>query len=92
MQLQSPDLRNVLIDGKKTTITVDDTTWALLRHIAVERNLSLSKLVGEIDRTYRLSPVRKGRRSVRSLSSAVRVYVLETALRMVRRRPVADRS
>lgn len=77
MRIQSPDLRDVLIDGRKTSITVDDTTWDLLRHIAVERGLSLSKLVGEIDRTYRLSPVRKGRRSVRSLSSAVRIYVLD---------------
>src|SRR5262249_1132029 len=79
MNLQSPDIRNVLCDGVKTTISVDDITWYWLRCIAVARGLSLSKLVGEINRTMRLLPARKGKRRVRSLSSAVRVFVLENA-------------
>jgi predicted DNA-binding ribbon-helix-helix protein len=79
MQLQSPDLRNVLVDGVKTSITVDDITWHWLKCLAVARGLSISKLMGEINRTMRLLPAQKGKRRVRSLSSAVRVFVLENA-------------
>jgi predicted DNA-binding ribbon-helix-helix protein len=79
MRPQSRDQRSVLCDGVHTCITVDDITWHLLRCMAINRGLSLSMLVGEINRTMRLLPERRGKRRVRSLSSAVRVFVLQNA-------------
>jgi predicted DNA-binding ribbon-helix-helix protein len=42
-----------------------------------ERGVTISKLIGEIDRRYRLEPPILGKRQVRSLSSAVHIFVLE---------------
>ena len=48
-----------------------------LKLIAFERGVTISKLIGEIDRGYRLDPPIPGKHRVRSLSSAVRIFVLE---------------
>jgi predicted DNA-binding ribbon-helix-helix protein len=73
----SRDHRPVLVNGRRTSITVELPIWDRLRLIAVERGVAISRLIGEIDRRYRLEPPIPGTRQVRSLSSAVRIFVLE---------------
>jgi predicted DNA-binding ribbon-helix-helix protein len=64
--------RSVVIAGHRTSLSVEQAFWDALRDLATSRGLSLNRLVEEIDRE----------RGVGSgnLSSAVRVYVLRTAL------------
>jgi predicted DNA-binding ribbon-helix-helix protein len=76
-QLQNRDRRSVRSDGRPTGIVVEDAIWDRLKLIAIERGVTISKLIGEIERTYRLEPPIPGKRKVRSLSSAVRIFVLE---------------
>ena len=52
--------------------------WDRLRIIAIERNISLSHLWGNIENIMRLDPPWPGRRRVRSLSAAVRIFVMES--------------
>jgi predicted DNA-binding ribbon-helix-helix protein len=59
------------------SISVDPLTWGYLRMIAMDRGSSISALMTEIDRTRRLETGRSGKSRVRSLSSAVRMFVLE---------------
>ncbi len=56
---------SVLISGHRTSVTVEAPFWDELATIAGRRNISVNRLIGEIDRT------RDG-----NLSSAIRVYVL----------------
>jgi predicted DNA-binding ribbon-helix-helix protein len=46
--------------------------------IGMQRGCSIASLVREIDRTRRLKPPRSSKWRVRSLSSAVRIFVLES--------------
>ena len=77
-RLHSPDMRHVRVGKDNTTITLEDEFWEQLRIIAVTRNVAISQLLAEIDRTMRLQPARPGYRRVRTLSAAVRVFVLQT--------------
>ena len=77
-RLQSPDMRHVRVGKDNTTITLEDEFWEQLRIIAVRRNVAISQLLAEIDRTMRLQPARPGYRRVRTLSAAVRIFVLQT--------------
>ena len=77
-RLQSPDMRHVRVGKDNTTITLEDEFWEQLRIIAVIRNTAISQLLAEIDRTMRLQPARPGYRRVRTLSAAVRIFVLQT--------------
>ena len=80
-RLQSPDMRHVRVGKDNTSITLEDEFWEQLRIIAVTRNTAISQLLAEIERTGRLLPDQgPGRHRVRSLSSAVRVFVLQDAL------------
>lgn len=58
--------RSIVICGHKTSVSVEDDFWAGLKHIAVEREITIAKLVQEIH----------GARERGNLSSAIRVYVL----------------
>jgi predicted DNA-binding ribbon-helix-helix protein len=58
--------RSIVIDGVKTSISLEDQFWEALREIAKERGLTLSKLVGDIGAD----------RGNANLSSAVRLFVL----------------
>jgi predicted DNA-binding ribbon-helix-helix protein len=49
-----------------------------LRIIAIERNISLSHLWGNIENIMRLDPPWRDRRRVRNLSAAVRIFVMES--------------
>jgi predicted DNA-binding ribbon-helix-helix protein len=55
---------SVKLWGHSTSITIEDIFWDGLKHIADTKNISLKKLIEEIDEA------REG-----NLSSALRVYV-----------------
>ena len=59
--------RSLVIDGHRTSVSLEDAFWRRLRVIAKERGVSLNRLVAEIDRD------RDG-----NLSSAIRLFVLDT--------------
>jgi predicted DNA-binding ribbon-helix-helix protein len=61
--------RSVTIDGHRTSISLEDGFWEELAVIAQARRLSLNALVAKIDRARGASG---------NLSSALRLYVLET--------------
>ena len=58
--------RSVIIAGHKTSVSLEEPFWKELARIAAARGLSVSALIGEIDRT------RSG-----NLSSALRLLVLD---------------
>lgn len=58
--------RSVILAGARTSISLEEEFWVGLREIAVLRGVSLSEVLGEIDRERQKS----------NLSSATRVYVL----------------
>jgi len=58
--------RSVVVAGHRTSVSLENVFWDHLRKIAHERGIPVNELVTEIDR------LRDG-----SLSSAIRVYVLE---------------
>ena len=59
--------RSIVISGHKTSVSLEDAFWQGLREIAQEQGITISFLVGEIDRERRHS----------NLSSAIRVFVFE---------------
>jgi predicted DNA-binding ribbon-helix-helix protein len=59
--------RSIVIDGRKTSVSLEDAFWSDLKEIAYVQGLTLSKLVGGIDST----------RQQTNLSSAIRLFVLE---------------
>ena len=58
--------RSVIIDGHKTSVSLEDAFWSKLREIAHTQETTLSKLVAEVD---------KGRQEGSNLSSAIRLFV-----------------
>jgi predicted DNA-binding ribbon-helix-helix protein len=62
--------RSVVIDGYKTSVSLEDAFWSDLKEIAHMQQATLSKVVAEID---------KGRhqRQQGNLSSAIRLFVLD---------------
>ena len=58
--------RSIVIDGHKTSVSLEDLFWTELRKIAQARQVTLSKLVTNID----------GKREQNNLSSAIRLFVL----------------
>ncbi len=59
--------RSLVIDGHRTSVSLEDAFWRRLRAIAKERGVSVNRLVAEIDR---------GRDG--NLSSAIRLFVLDS--------------
>jgi predicted DNA-binding ribbon-helix-helix protein len=59
--------RSIIIDGHKTSVSLEDVFWNALRDIAHERDETLSKLVASIDANRKAS----------NLSSALRIFVLK---------------
>ena len=74
---QTPDWRSVRVDGRRTAINVEQVFWDRFRIIAAKRGMTMSRLLGEINRDRRLEMMPDGRRWVRGLSSAVRIFVFE---------------
>ncbi len=60
---------SLVIAGHRTSISLEDAFWSRLRQIAAARGLPLARLVAELD----------ARRGEANLSSAIRVFVLESA-------------
>ena len=59
--------RSIVIDGRKTSISLDDSLWAELKEIAQFKRVSVAKLIAVIDATRKQS----------NLSSEIRIFVLE---------------
>ncbi|MBM3525140.1 MAG: ribbon-helix-helix domain-containing protein [Alphaproteobacteria bacterium] len=66
--------RSVSIAGHRSSVSLEPEFWEALKSIAAERGTSLDALVSEIDAT----------RTRRNLSSALRVFVLQTLRRDIR--------
>lgn len=67
--MQSPVAkRSVVIDGHKTSVSVEDLFWTSLKEVALDQAMTLSKLIASIDAQ---------RTAGANLSSAIRVYILE---------------
>jgi predicted DNA-binding ribbon-helix-helix protein len=62
--------RSIVIDGHKTSVSIEGAFWSDLKEIAHAQETTLSELVAKIDQT----------RERGSLSSAIRVFILEHAL------------
>jgi predicted DNA-binding ribbon-helix-helix protein len=58
---------SIVIDGHKTSISLEDAFWKALREIAQGRNVRLSELVALINAERKHS----------NLSSAIRLFVLD---------------
>jgi predicted DNA-binding ribbon-helix-helix protein len=71
---------SLVIDGHKTSVTMQDAFWVAFKEIADRRNIALYELAAEIE---------DGRdpdddRGMSGLSSAIRVYILEDAIKRAR--------
>jgi predicted DNA-binding ribbon-helix-helix protein len=66
--------RSVVIGGHKTSVSLEEDFWLSLKHIAGERELTLSDLIAEID----------AERDHVNLSSAIRQYTLYYYCTLVR--------
>ena len=58
--------RSVIIDGQKTSVSLEDLFWTDMKKIAHAQQMTLSALVAKID----------GTREQSNLSSAIRLFVL----------------
>ena len=58
--------RSIVINGHKTSVSLEDAFWTDLKKIAQDRQVTLSELVTKID----------GAREQSNLSSAIRLFVL----------------
>jgi len=58
--------RSVVVNGHKTSVSLEDAFWSTLKEIALERSETLSQLVATIDKE----------RQQGNLSSAIRLFVL----------------
>jgi len=58
--------RSIVVNGKKTSVSLEDEFWNALKVIAGKRLMNLSDLVTAID----------GQREHANLSSAIRLFVL----------------
>ena len=64
-----PVKRSVVVSGHRTSVSLENPFWDVLTQIATDQNVSLNKLITEVDRQ------RDG-----NLSSTLRVYVLKKLL------------
>ena len=60
--------RSIVIDGRKSSVSMEEAFWTALKDCAREQSTTLSKLVGVIDAE---------RVAGANLSSAIRVYLLD---------------
>ena len=58
--------RSVIIGGRKTSISLENEFWDALREVAKQSNVSVAKLLVEIERS----------RTTINLSSAIRIFLL----------------
>ena len=60
--------RSLVVAGHRTSVSLEDAFWRRLRRIAADRGVSVNSLAAEVDAARREA----------NLSSALRVFVLET--------------
>ncbi|MEI9805371.1 MAG: ribbon-helix-helix domain-containing protein [Pseudolabrys sp.] len=60
--------RSIVIAGHKTSVSLEEPFWLGLKEIAQNQHVTLSNMVGDIDT----------RRRQGNLSSAIRLFVLDT--------------
>jgi predicted DNA-binding ribbon-helix-helix protein len=73
-----PIKRSIVIDGHKTSVSLEDAFWRGLKDLAHDKNMTLSNMVGKID---------TGRQEG-NLSSAIRLFVLDGLQRPKFRAPL----
>jgi predicted DNA-binding ribbon-helix-helix protein len=61
--------RSIVLAGHKTSVSLEEPFWLGLKEIALQKNETLSTVVGEIDTS----------RQYGNLSSAIRLFVLGAA-------------
>ena len=61
--------RSVVVHGHKTSVSLEDPFWQGLHDIAKSRRMTLSELIGSIDKS----------RDTSNLSSTIRLFVLDDA-------------
>jgi predicted DNA-binding ribbon-helix-helix protein len=66
--------RSIYLDGHKTSVSLEDSFWRALKDIARSQDLTIAEVVGDIDTR------RQG-----NLSSAIRLFVLDTIRTQVSR-------
>jgi predicted DNA-binding ribbon-helix-helix protein len=59
--------RSIVIDGHKTSVSLEDAFWSGLKEIALAQGATLSEMIAGIDTT----------RQQGNLSSAIRLFVLD---------------
>jgi predicted DNA-binding ribbon-helix-helix protein len=59
--------RSIVIDGHKTSVSLEDAFWSSLKNIARTEGVPVSKMVTDIDKT----------RECGNLSCAIRLFILE---------------
>ena len=59
--------RSVVVAGHKTSVSLEDAFWKVLREVASERDMTVSDLVAAIN----------SERQLGNLSSAIRLFVLD---------------
>ena len=59
--------RSIVLDGHKTSVSLEDAFWSGLKEIADAKGIAVSAMVAEIDKNRRHS----------NLSSAIRQFVLD---------------
>jgi predicted DNA-binding ribbon-helix-helix protein len=61
---------SVTLNGHRTSVAIEDAFWAEITRIARRRELSVARLIAEVDR------MRTAENPPANLSSALRLYVL----------------
>ena len=67
--------RSIVLDGHKTSISLEEDFWTALKEIAATQNAGISELVATVDH---------GRKHA-NLSSSLRLYVLDYYQRLARK-------
>ena len=72
--------RSIVINGHKTSVSLEDAFWNDLKQIAFAKRVALSELIAKID----------GTRAQSNLSSAIRQFVLQHFRDQGKRKEVVD--
>lgn len=72
--------RSVSIAGHRTSLSLEDAFWSELKTIAAESGASLATVIEAVD----------AQRSTANLSSALRIFVLETLKSRMRRQETSE--
>jgi predicted DNA-binding ribbon-helix-helix protein len=71
--------RSIVLAGHKTSVSLEEPFWLGLKEIALQKNETISTVVGDIDTS----------REHGNLSSAIRLFVLGTIMQLPNTLPAA---